>query len=87
MKSIEPPPELSELHQAQVGLFTSLATLAYGKPADDPLNLFELVIPAFAALPALQAAEANLDPQVRQQLIDSGCLDSEGEEGAGGDSE
>ncbi len=87
MKSIEPPPELSELHQARIALATSLAAVAYGKPADDPLNLFELVIPAFAALPALQAAEANLDPQVRQQLVDAGCLDAEGEEGGGGDSE
>ena len=77
----------AELHQAQIELLTSLATLAYGKPADDPLNLFELVIPAFAGIPALQAAEANLDPQVRQQLIDAGCLESEGEEGGGGDSE
>ena len=87
MKSIEPPPELSELHQAQIGLFTSLATLAYGKPADDPANPFELLLPALASLPAVLAADANLDPQVRQQLVDAGCLDPQGEDGGGGDSD
>ena len=86
MKSIEPPPELSELHQAQIGLFTSLATLAYGKPADEPVNPFELLLPAFAALPALLAADASLDPQLRQQLVDAGCLDSEDVDN-GGDSD
>ena len=86
LRSIEPPPELAELHQAQIELLTAVAAVAYGKPADDPANPFELLLPALASLPAVLAADANLDPQVRQQLVDAGCLDSEDEDG-GGDSE
>ena len=77
LRSVEPPPELAELHQAQIELLTAVAAVAYGKPADDPANPFELLLPALASLPALLAADANLDPQVRQQLVDAGCLDAE----------
>ena len=86
LRSIEPPPELAELHQAQIELLTAVAAVAYGKPADDPANPFELLLPALASLPAVLAADANLDPQVRQQLVDAGCLDSQGVD-EGGDSE
>ena len=85
-RTFEPPPELSEFHQAQIGLFTAIAALAYEKPADEPFNPFELLLPALAAIPALQTAEANLDPELRQALVDAGCLESQGEDG-GGDSE
>ena len=84
LRSIEPPPELAELHQAQIELLTAVAAVAYGKPADDPANPFELLLPALASLPAVLAADANLDPQVRQQLVDAGCLDPQGEDGGGG---
>ena len=77
LRSIEPPPELAELHQAQIELLTAVAAVAYAKPADDPANPFELLLPALASLPAVLAADANLDPQVRQQLVDAGCLDAE----------
>ena len=84
LRSVEPPPELAELHQAQIELLTTVAAVAYGKPADDPANPFELLLPALAGLPAVLAADANLDPQVRQQLVDAGCLDPQGEDGGGG---
>ena len=77
LRSIEPPPELAELHQAQIELLTAVAAVAYSKPADEPANPFELLLPALASLPTVLAADASLDPQVRQQLVDAGCLDAE----------
>ena len=86
LRSIEPPPELAELHQAQIELLTAVAAVAYSKPADEPANPFELLLPALASLPAVLAADASLDPQVRQQLVDAGCLDSQDVD-EGGESE
>lgn len=76
-RSIEPPDELAEYHRAQVALFTLIAQYAYTQPAEAEFDVWELFGIALIAGAAAQEAEVSLDPDLRQRLVDGGCIEAD----------
>lgn len=75
LQSIEPPPDLREYHRAQVSGFTTFVQYAHLKPSGEVFAPLELFIPAIVTQSMIEEAQDNLDPQLRDQLIEAGCLD------------
>ena len=76
-KSIAAPDELTEYHRSQIALLTLIAQYAYAQPSDAEFNPWELVGVALVAGGVSQQAEENLNPKLRQRLIDGGCIEAD----------
>lgn len=78
MRTIEPPPALAEYHASQIGASLVLAQVVYLQPAEAFVSVWEAYGAALIAAGIRQAAEASLDPELRQRLTNSGCIGSGG---------
>ena len=82
LRSIEPPPELADYHQGQLSTLTILAQYAFVQDPEAEVDLWEFLIVALIAAGPSEEAEANLDPELRQRLIDAGCIEADDSEAA-----
>ena len=76
-KSIAAPDELAEYHRSQIALLTLIAQYAHSQPSDAVFNPWELVGVAIVAGGVYQQAEENLDPELRQRLVEGGCIETD----------
>lgn len=74
LQKIGPPVELREYHQASIGLVALLLGLANQHPVDELLNPWEVVGGVLAGLALISEAQENLDPMLRQRMIEAGCI-------------
>ena len=77
LRSIEPPDELAEYHQAQLSTATLMAQYAFTQDPDAELDLWEFFGIALIAAGIAEEAEASLDPDLRQRLVDGGCIEAD----------
>lgn len=77
LRSIEPPDELAEYHQAQISTATLMAQYAFTQDPDAELDLWEFFGIALIAAGIAEEAEASLDPDLRQRLVDGGCIEAD----------
>ena len=85
MRSVIPPPELADFHQAGLNVLTALETAlspAAPEAALDPLLLLPVLL---TAGPAVAAAEMALSAETRAALIAAGCIVTEDGGGAAAD--
>lgn len=75
-RSIEPPEALAEFHRAQLRSVTLMAQYAFAQDQETAVDLWELVGIGFIVAAISQEAEANLDPDLRERLIESGCIEA-----------
>ncbi len=76
-KIIDPPDDLAEYHQAQVALLTLVAQYAFAQPSDVEFDPWELLGLGLIAAGLVQQAEESLTPDLRQRLVDGGCITEE----------
>ena len=75
-RSIEPPEPLAEFHRAQLRSVTLMAQYAFAQDQDAAVDLWELVGIGFIVAAISQEAESNLDPGLRERLVESGCIEA-----------
>ncbi len=75
-RSIEPPEALAEFHWAQLRSVTLMAQYAFAQDQGAAVDLWELLGIGFIVAAISQEAEANLDPDLRERLIESGCIEA-----------
>lgn len=75
-RSIEPPEALAEFHRAQLRSVTLMAQYAFAQNQEAAVDLWELVGIGFIVAAISQEAEANLDPGLRERLVESGCIEA-----------
>ena len=80
-RQIEPPAEVRQFHRASVIAIGELLSFARSQGEDEPYNAWALFAPAMAAAAQIEAAQDGLNPETRQLLIDSGCIDDEDGQG------
>ncbi len=73
MASIDPPPELTDLHESVLAYAAAIKDIADTQPQDEAANLFAYVI-VLPRLGEIEAALDALDPEVRARLATFGCL-------------
>ena len=83
-RSVAPPSEIEEYHNANAALVAAIYQFANTQPRDDPFSPFDLFGVGFLMSGTLEDAEASLPPDVRVVLEEQGCIDPEGS-GAGSD--
>lgn len=73
METINPPPEVAELHYASLAYAISVKSIADSHPQDEVANPahFLVLVPQ---LEALEGSRDGLAPEVREQLTAEGCL-------------
>ncbi len=77
LRSIEAPDELAEYHQSQLSTVTLMAQYAFAQDPDAELDLWEFFAIALIAAGFAEEAETSLDPDLRQRLVDGGCIEAE----------
>ena len=77
LRSIEPPDELAEYHQAQLSTVTLMAQYPFTQDPDAELDLWEFFGIALIAAGIAEEAETSLDPDLRQRLVDGGCIEAD----------
>ncbi len=77
VKAIEPPAELAEYQAAQVSIWTIAAQYAFAQPPEEAFDVWSLLPIGLIALGPSQQAEESLDPDLRQRLVDAGCIINE----------
>ena len=73
MESIDPPPELADLHRTILGYGKSIHGIAQVLPQDEVANPFAFLV-VLPQLEEIEAAMDDLDPEVRARLAAFGCL-------------
>ena len=73
MESIDPPPELADLHASVLAYARAIKDIADRQPQDEVANLFAYVI-VLPRLGEIEGALDALDPEVRARLATFGCL-------------
>lgn len=73
-RSIEPPEALAEFHRGQLSSVTLMAQYAFAQDHEAAVDLWELLGIGFIVAAISQEAEANLDPGLRERLVESGCI-------------
>lgn len=85
MRSVLPPPELADFHQAGLNVLTGLETALSSAPPEAALDPLLLLPVLLTAGPAVAAAEMALSPETRAALIAAGCIVIEDNGGAAAD--
>ena len=85
MRSVIPPPELADFHQAGLNVLTGLETALSPAPPDAALDPLLLLPVLLTAGPAVAAAEMALSAETRAALIAAGCIVIEESVGAAAD--
>ena len=85
MRSVLPPPELADFHQAGLNVLTGLETALSPAPPDAALDPLLLLPVLLTAGPAVAAAEMALSAETRAALIAAGCIVTEDGGGAAAD--
>ena len=77
LKDREPPPEIQEYHQQQLQALAAMYAMAEEEP-DQPAGLL-FIVEMLTGPWALSETGSlgSLPPEVKQELLDSGCLDEE----------
>ena len=76
MESINPPPELADLHGAIFAYATDIKFIADAQPPDEVASPFPFLV-VLPKLADIEAAMDDLDPGVRARLAALGCLSDE----------
>ena len=79
LRSVTPPSELEDYHKSGIRMVEAMEALAKSQPSDEQFNPWLLI----ALLPLGEehdAALEALDPEVRAQLVATGCADEEEED-------
>ena len=85
MESIDPPPELADLHRTILGYGKAIRGIAQVLPQDEVANPFAFLV-VLPQLEEIEAAMDDLDPEVRARLAAFGCLGDVDGSGLGLDS-
>lgn len=76
-QSIDPPAELAEFHEGQISSLTLIAQYSFAQDPEMEFSEWDLFGIAFLAAAVSAEAEQNLTPELRQQLIDGGCIEAD----------